>query len=107
MLKNGRQPGLLEQYAHLFNRRPGQAFNNNNYNRQHARQGTVKRLVRDRGFGFIRPEGQAADLFFHRSSLRDVTFESLNEGDFVQFDVERDQRRDQNHAINVRQARKP
>jgi len=31
--------------------------------------GTIKRLVRDRGFGFIRDEG-GQEWFFHRSSVQ-------------------------------------
>lgn len=50
-------------------------------------QGKVKRVVRDRGFGFIRTE-EGREVFFHRSSLQDLTFEALNEGDAVEFEVE-------------------
>jgi cold shock protein len=50
-------------------------------------QGTVKRVVRDRGFGFIRT-AEGREVFFHRSSLQGLTFESLNEGDAVEFEVE-------------------
>lgn len=49
--------------------------------------GTIKRLT-DKGFGFIAPEGDAKDLFFHSSALIDVTFEELREGDAVTFDTE-------------------
>ena len=47
--------------------------------------GTIKRLVRDRGFGFIRDEG-GQEWFFHRSSVQG-SFDSLNEGQRVSFDV--------------------
>ena len=51
-------------------------------------QGTIKRVVRDRGFGFIRSsEGQ--EVFFHRSGLQDLDFDSLKDGDAVEFEVER------------------
>ncbi len=50
--------------------------------------GTVARLVRDRGFGFVRSE-DGADVFFHRSALQGVEFESLTEGQAVEFDLER------------------
>ena len=46
--------------------------------------GTIKRLVRDRGFGFIRDDG-GQEWFFHRSSVQG-SFESLNEGQRVSFD---------------------
>ena len=48
--------------------------------------GTIKRLVRDRGFGFIRDEG-GQEWFFHRSSVQG-SFDSLNEGQRVGFDEE-------------------
>jgi CspA family cold shock protein len=49
--------------------------------------GTIKRLVRDRGFGFIRDDG-GQEWFFHRSSVTSGTFEQLNEGQRVSFDEE-------------------
>ena len=49
--------------------------------------GTIKRIVTDKGFGFITGEGLAKDLFFHRNSLVGVTFEELNEGDAVSFET--------------------
>lgn len=49
--------------------------------------GTIKRLVRDRGFGFIRDEG-GQEWFFHRSSVNAGGFESLDEGQRVSFDEE-------------------
>ena len=51
-------------------------------------QGTVKRVIRDRGFGFIRAaDGQ--EVFFHRSSLQELNFDSLKEGETVEFEIER------------------
>ncbi|MFB3853400.1 MAG: cold-shock protein [Vicinamibacterales bacterium] len=49
--------------------------------------GTIKRLVRDRGFGFIRDDG-GQEFFFHRSAVKDVPFEQLNEGQRVLFEEE-------------------
>lgn len=48
--------------------------------------GTVKTKT-DRGFGFIAREGQPKDLFFHSKELKGVTFDELQEGDTVTFDV--------------------
>ena len=45
--------------------------------------GTIKRLVRDKGFGFIQ-SNDGAEWFFHRSSCED--FDSLQEGQAVTFD---------------------
>ncbi len=40
--------------------------------------GTIKRLARDKGFGFIRDSG-GQEYFFHRSSV-EGSFDSLSEG---------------------------
>jgi CspA family cold shock protein len=50
-------------------------------------KGTIKRLVRDRGFGFIRDEG-GQEWFFHRSAVSDGTFDQLSEGQRVSFEEE-------------------
>lgn len=49
-------------------------------------QGKIARLT-DRGFGFISRDGEEKDLFFHSNELKDVDFNSLNEGDTVEFEV--------------------
>ena len=49
--------------------------------------GTIKRLVRDRGFGFIRDEA-GQEWFFHRTAVQDGSFEALAEGQRVDFDEE-------------------
>jgi len=49
-------------------------------------KGTIRRLIADRGFGFIQtPEG--TDLFFHRSELEEVDYNSLREGQQVEFEI--------------------
>ncbi len=48
--------------------------------------GQIKRLVRDRGFGFIRDDG-GQEWFFHRSSV-EGNFDQLNEGQRVTFEEE-------------------
>lgn len=65
-------------------------------------QGQIKRLVRDRGFGFIRPDGASEDIFFHSSATGGM-FDSLNEGQNVEFDQENDPRDPKrNRAVNIR-----
>ncbi len=49
--------------------------------------GQIKRLT-DKGFGFITPEGQDKDVFFHSSALVDVTYADLKVNDMVTFEVE-------------------
>ena len=48
--------------------------------------GTIK-TKNDRGFGFITVEGQEKDLFFHSNDLNGVSFEELNIGDTVTFEI--------------------
>lgn len=60
--------------------------------------GTVKWFNSEKGFGFIeREEGE--DLFVHFSAIKADGYKSLNEGQQVQFDVEKGQRGLQ--AVNV------
>ncbi len=47
--------------------------------------GVIKKLLN--GFGFITPEGESKDVFFHASDLVGIDFESLNEGAHVTFDM--------------------
>ncbi len=47
-------------------------------------KGTIARLM-DRGFGFIKTE-EGGDLFFHRNELEGVEFNSLSEGQEVEFE---------------------
>lgn len=49
--------------------------------------GTIARLLIDKGFGFIRDEN-GVEHFFHRSSVRNHVFELLREGQRVDFTVE-------------------
>jgi CspA family cold shock protein len=49
--------------------------------------GTIVRK-RSEGYGFIKPEDDSKDVFFHASSVAEGTFDDLNEGDTVSFDLE-------------------
>jgi cold shock protein len=50
--------------------------------------GRIKKILPDKGFGFIEPDDGGDDVFFHRSRLAPKTqFEDLREGDEVQFQV--------------------
>ena len=48
--------------------------------------GVVKTKI-DKGFGFISREGETKDLFFHSTDLNGVTFDELQVGAAVTFDV--------------------
>ena len=61
--------------------------------------GKIKKLVRERGFGFISAT-DGREIFFHQSSLVDVQFDTLNEDQEVEFEVEKSPKGPR--AINVR-----
>lgn len=46
-------------------------------------QGTIKKLVSDKGFGFI--AGESGELFFHHSAVEGGAFETLSEGQAVEY----------------------
>ncbi len=48
-------------------------------------QGTIKKLVADRGFGFI--SAASGDIFFHHSVVADNKFEELKEGQTVTYEI--------------------
>ena len=50
-------------------------------------RGKVKKLVRDRGFGFVRGD-DGKEVFFHRSGLAATDYDSLSEGDVVEYVVQ-------------------
>ena len=50
--------------------------------------GTIKKVVADRGFGFISGE-DGKEYFFHRTGLQpSLEFDRLNGGEKVEFDIE-------------------
>ena len=63
--------------------------------------GPIVRLVRDRGFGFVRAE-DGSEIFFHHSTLPPGQFDALQEGQQIEFDVEDDPRGRGQRAGNVR-----
>ena len=64
--------------------------------------GTIKKVVADRGFGFIAAE-ESKEYFFHRSALdASLDFDRLGGGEKVEFEVEKSPKGPR--AINVRAA---
>ena len=50
--------------------------------------GTIKKVVADRGFGFITAD-DTKEYFFHRNSLdSSLDFDRLNGGEKVEFEIE-------------------
>lgn len=50
-----------------------------------ATTGVIKRLVTDKGFGFVAAQ-DGSEYFFHQSALVDARFDQLREGQSVTFD---------------------
>lgn len=50
-------------------------------------RGTVKKIVRDRGFGFITGATRGVDIFFHVNAVQDHRFDSLEEGQAVEYEL--------------------
>ncbi|MCG3227597.1 MAG: cold shock domain-containing protein [Candidatus Heimdallarchaeota archaeon] len=61
-------------------------------------KGTIKRIISDKGYGFITVEGEEKDLFFHRTTVSGE-FDDLREGDEIEFEIEETDRGTQ--ATNV------
>jgi CspA family cold shock protein len=62
-------------------------------------KGTIKNLVTGRGYGFIEGE-DGKEVFFHSTGLQDADFESLKEGQAVEYDTEQGPKG--LRAINIR-----
>jgi CspA family cold shock protein len=65
--------------------------------------GTIKKIVRDKGFGFIVPDDGSDDVFFHRSRLGPkIQFEDLREGEEVEFQVRPGEKGPQAFDVKIR-----
>ena len=62
-------------------------------------RGTVKKCIQKRGFGFIAAEN-GKEIFFHSSGLQGIDFDSLKEGDSLEFSVEQGPKGER--AVNVK-----
>ena len=63
-------------------------------------RGTIVRMIRDRGFGFIRTE-DGSEIFFHHSAMPRGMFDTLQEGQELDFEIETDPRGRGQRATNV------
>ena len=50
-------------------------------------RGRIKKMVRDRGFGFIRGD-DGKEVFFHRSGMNGSDYDGMNEGDTVEYVIQ-------------------
>ena len=66
-------------------------------------KGTIRRLMKDRGYGFIANE-DGKDVFFHRTALKDLEFDSLKEGQSLEFKVKEESR--DPRAVDIKSSEK-
>lgn len=66
--------------------------------------GVVKWFNPTKGFGFIQPESGGADVFVHISAVERAGMVSLNEGQRVSFELERDKRSGKMSAAQLQSA---
>ena len=64
--------------------------------------GTVKWFNAQKGFGFIQPEGGGADVFVHISAVERAGMGSLQEGQKVSYEEQRDPKRGKTSAENLK-----
>jgi cold shock CspA family protein len=62
-------------------------------------QGTIQRLIRGKGFGFILADDR--QYFFHHSAVRDIEFKQLTLGDVVEFQSEADEQDRNPRAVDI------
>ena len=66
--------------------------------------GTVKWFNSTKGFGFIQPDDGGADVFVHASAVERSTLGSLQEGQKIGYDMERDNKSGKMSACNLQAA---
>lgn len=64
-------------------------------------RGPLVRVIRDRGFGFVRTD-DGSEIFLHHSALPRGVFDTLQEGQELEFEIENDVRGRGQRATNVR-----
>lgn len=64
--------------------------------------GTVKWFNAQKGFGFLTNDNGGEDIFVHFSAIDTNGFKSLEEGQRVTFDIEKDPKNNKTKAANVR-----
>ena len=63
--------------------------------------GTVKWFNEQKGYGFIQPEQGGTDVFVHISAVQRAGLAGLNEGQRVQFELEKDKRSGKTAATQI------
>jgi CspA family cold shock protein len=64
--------------------------------------GTVKWFNATKGYGFIQPESGGPDVFVHISAVERAGLGTLNEGQKVSYEEQRDPKRGKSSAENLK-----
>lgn len=64
-------------------------------------KGTVKWFNASKGYGFITDEASGKDVFVHFSGINSDGYKTLDEGANVTFDIEVDEAKNKERAVNV------
>jgi CspA family cold shock protein len=64
-------------------------------------KGTVKWFNAQKGYGFITNEADGKDVFVHFSGINSDGYKTLDEGANVTFDIEVDDAKGKERAVNV------
>lgn len=63
--------------------------------------GTVKWFNAQKGYGFIQPEDGGADVFVHISAVERAGLSTLNDGQKVSFELQRDPKKGKSSAVDL------
>ena len=66
--------------------------------------GTVKWFNTTKGYGFIQPDDGGSDIFVHISAVERAGLRSLNDGQKVSFELEKDRKTGRSSAVNLQSA---
>lgn len=64
--------------------------------------GTVKWYNATKGYGFIQPDEGGKDAFVHATALQSSGLVTLNEGQRVEFELQKDRRTGKDSAVNLK-----
>ncbi len=64
--------------------------------------GTVKWFNAQKGYGFIQPEDGGADVFVHISAVERAGLSTLNDGQKLSFELQRDPKKGKSSAVDLK-----